>query len=173
MLPCLVLLAVAAPEPGLTLPRFALEDARGRAFTDEALRGRSAVVVVTAPTVSQGDAQQGWSRALDVLDWPADGPSYFWIEDLSQSWFKSVALGEIRAKYDPPPWFLIDATGEVRRSLGVPADATAVLVFDRHAVLRLVELAPPSPARGRAIWKQALELMGLPASVKLDAGVAR
>jgi len=174
MLVCFALLAItASPEPGLKRPRFSLEDARGRAFTSDVLEGRSAVFVVTAPTVSQGSAQEGWSRSLDPLDWPADGPFYAFLEDLSQSWFKEVALGEIRAKYDPPPWFLIDPTGDLRKALGVPPGTTMVLVFDTHAVLQLVEKAAPSPARARVIWRRALELMNLSASPKPDAGVTR
>jgi hypothetical protein len=169
MLACLALLLAATPEPGLAMPRFSLQDPRGRTVTEAAFAGRSGVLVVTTPTVDQGGAQEGWSRALDALDWPDRGPWYAFLEDLSQSWFKDLALGEIRAKYDPPPPFLIDVDGALRKALGVPASATMVLVFDPRGKLVLVERGAPTAERGRAVWRKALELMGLGA----DAGVAR
>jgi hypothetical protein len=164
-----LLVAAAAPEPGARLPPFSLLDPRGRTFTSEDWKGRSVVLVVTAPTLDQGSAQEAWSRCLDALEWPAEGPVYAWLEDFSQSWFREVALGELRAKYDPPPWFLLDPEGALRRALGVPEATTLVLVFDPRGVLVEVARGAPSPARARALRDRGLQLMGL----LPDAGAGR
>ena len=151
-----LLVAAAAPEPGLRLPAFSLQDPRGRTFTAGDWKGRSVVLVVTAPTLDQGGAQESWSACLDPLEWPADGPVYAWLEDFSQSWFKDLAMGQLKAKYDPPPWFLIDADGAVRRALGVPEGATWVLLYDAKGLLQAVERGAPTPARARALWQRSL-----------------
>jgi len=164
-----LLLLAATPEPGARFPPFTLTDPRGRTFTEEALRGRSVVLVVTAPTLDQGDAQEAWSRCLDALEWPADGPFYAFLEDFSQSWFQDLALGQLRARYDPPPWFLLDRDGSLRRALGVPEGTTLVLIYDARGLLVAVERGAPTPARARALWLRSLQLMGLGP----DAGAPR
>lgn len=165
----LALLVAAAPEPGTRLPAFSLPDPRGRTVSAADWKGKSVVLVVTAPTLDQGSAQEAWSRCLDALDWPAEGPVYAWLEDFSQSWFRELALGELRAKYDPPPWFLVDLEGALRRALEVPEGTTLVLVFDPRGVLAEVARGAPSPARARALRDRGLQLMGL----RPDAGAGR
>jgi hypothetical protein len=126
----LLSLAAGSPFPQ-TLPAFTLQDPLGKTFASAALVRRGLVVVVTAPTYSQGDAQESWDRAFDGLAWSEDGPTFAMVQDMSQSWFRKTVLGRMREKYDgkSPPWLLLDEDGSVRRAFGLEKNATVAFAF--------------------------------------------
>jgi len=146
--------------PGL--PAFSVKDCRGKVYTDFDFRARGLVLVVTAPTYAQGDAQKAWNRALDPLAWPEGGPYYAFLQDLSQSWFRGVALAEMRQRYDPPPLLLVDEDGSVRAALGFPAGATLVAAYAPGGRLVGVETNGASAVRAKNLWGLARQARPAP-----------
>jgi hypothetical protein len=154
----LVLLVVATPagaDEGLAraLPAFRLVDPLGRPFTDAELRERGAVVVVTAPTHSQGDAQYAWSAALRSLEVAADGPRLVLLEDMSQSWFRPLVLAKMRESYGPKARLvlLLDEGGLVRKALGVKEATTLALAIAPGGAIVAHETLAGTPVRAQRL----------------------
>jgi hypothetical protein len=151
-------LSASAAEPwAQTLPSFRLLDPLDRAFTHEQLAERGAVVVVTAPTHSQGDAQRGWSAALHSL--PADdkGPTLVMLQDMSQSWFRPIVISMMKSRYRPGSRvvLLLDEGGVARKALGVPEARTLALAFGPGGKLMAVETGEPSAERAKTLLDAA------------------
>lgn len=154
----LLVASVGAAEPwAQTLPTFRLLDPLDRAFTSAQLAQRGAVVVVTAPTHSQGDAQQAWSDALDTL--PADdkGPALVMLEDMSQSWFRGIVLSRMKASYQPGSrlLLLLDEGGRTRKALGVPEARTLAFAFGPGGKLMAVETGEANAERAKKLLEAA------------------
>ncbi len=146
-------LSDAPPTLAPTLPAFTLSDPLGRSFTDTQLSARGAIVVVTAPTLSQGDAQQAWSAALRTLE-PGDaGPLRVMLEDMSQSWFRPIVLGKMKESYKPtsPLILLLDEGGLVRKALGVGEVVTVALAFAPGGKLVAVETSAGTAERAKRL----------------------
>lgn len=142
-----------------TLPAFSLADPLGKTFASAALVRHGLVVVVTAPTYSQGDAQEAWDRAFDGLAWPEGGPTYAMVQDMSQSWFRKTVLGRMREKYDgkAPPWLLLDEDGSVRRAFGLEKNATVAFAFAPGGKRVLVETGAGTKERAERLVAAARE----------------
>ncbi len=142
--------AIAQPK---TLPHFVLPDPGGTQHAASTLVAKSGMVlVVTAPTYHAGDAQKGWDNVL-VATMPKGGSLVF-IEDMSVSDWKSVARADMKKDWKPgvPPLLLLDEKGYVRSELGVGADATVVLVYNKKGALVFTDRGGPSMASAKAIW---------------------
>lgn len=150
----LVALAADGPRVGQVLPEFALRDPAGVQFTHKKLASRGAVIVVTAPTLANRDAQRGWADALQKTR-PQNGPFLVFVEDMSASWFQETALERMREKYTPgqETLLLIDPEGRVRKELDVPKGETIVLAFAAGGRLAYVEEDGPSPHRAARLWQ--------------------
>lgn len=142
-----------------SLPRRSLLDPRGASHALDALTagGRGVILVVTAPTVDQERAQRGWDEAL-VAARPADAAArVVFLEDLSQSWFKSVARAAMKKDFVPDrePLLLVDEDGATREALGVGKAATVVLVFDKAGALVATHTEAPSRPVAARVWAEA------------------
>lgn len=142
----------ASPWPG-ALPRLKLADPLGTEFTDEQLTARGAVFVVTAPTLSQGDTQQGWSAAFK--DAPAGAVVF--LQDMTQSYFRPIVISRMKSAYRPGVGsvLLLDETGATRKALGVGENATVVFAFTAGGKLAAVETAGPSAERAERLLRAA------------------
>lgn len=150
--------AASAAEPlAQTLPTFRLLDPLDRVFTHEQLIVRGAVVVVTAPTHSQGDAQKAWSLALHSLPVEDKGPALVMLEDMSQSWFRPIVISTMKASYRPTSrlWLLLDEGGVTRKALGVPEARTLAFAFGPGGKVMAVETGEPTPERAKKLLEAA------------------
>jgi hypothetical protein len=134
-------------------PSLRLADPHGVEFDEGSLRSRGVVVVATTPTHAQGDAQKAWHDALAPRLEPT-GPAIVILEDMSQSWFRSVAVETMKQRHQPgsPIALLLDENGATRRTLGVSENATVVFAFGPSGHLAAVQTGAASPER-------ALELL--------------
>ena len=105
--------AAAAPKPR-RLPEFSLRDPVGRLHTRATLARAGVVLVVTAPTLSEEDAQRGWEAQLRKARPPEARPRVAFVEDLDQSWFPDTAVEAMKESYVPgqDPVLLLDKLGE-------------------------------------------------------------
>ena len=151
--------AQAAPSSGETasaeqLPEFTLDDPHGTQHASADLAKHGLVLLISAPTLDNADAQSDWADALLAERPEGTSVRFVLLQDMSVSWFEDTALERMREEDDPeaPPVLLIDVDGEVRRTLGVEEEATVVLVFDAQGKLvkRVAESA--SPERAQEIW---------------------
>lgn len=135
------------------LPAFRLLDPIGRTFTDAQLAERGAIVVVTAPTHSQGDAQQAWSDALHTLPADEKGPALVMLEDMSQSWFRPIVMARMKDSYRASSrlWLLLDEGGVTRKALGVGEAATVAFAFGPGGRLVAVEQGSASAERAKKL----------------------
>lgn len=149
--------AVAAPpaSKGRRLPDFSLPDPAGQVHTRASLARDGVVLVVTAPTLSNEDAQRGWDVQLRAARPQGSRARLAFVEDLDQSWFPDTALEAMQEDYvaGQDPVLLIDRRGALRRALGVKADETVVLVFDARGTLRGAERGDPSKEAARRVWR--------------------
>jgi hypothetical protein len=113
-----------------------------------------AVLVVTAPTHKNGDAQQGWAEHLLTLQ-PSGKAHLVFIEDFGPSWFPGIARDEIRKRDNPyaDPVMLIDEEGRVRKALGAREDETIILVYRADLGLALAIEGEPSRAAAEKAWR--------------------
>jgi hypothetical protein len=145
--------AGAAEDFAPQLPLFALEDPYdNRHERDQLLEHGGLLVVVTAPTVDHGRAQEAWNAALSATA-PANARWVF-LEDLSQSDLKRTASNRMAEEFDPDraPLLLVDTDGAVRRGMEVDAGETVVLVYDQAGNLVFAETGEASPERARRAW---------------------
>ncbi|MDP3500547.1 MAG: hypothetical protein Q8S33_09445 [Myxococcales bacterium] len=157
--------AASAAEPwAQTLPAFKLLDPLDRVFTHEPLVARGAVVVVTAPTHSQGDVQKAWSLALRSLPVEDKGPVLVMLEDMSQSWFRPIVLSRMKSSYRPTSrlWLLLDEGGVTRKALGVPEARTLAFAFGPGGKLMAVETGEPTPEGAKRLFEAARGAPGGP-----------
>lgn len=137
------------------LPDFSLKDPFGKKYTKDELIKNGLVILVTAPIFKNKGAQEGWSKYLPDEKKGAKGHLVF-LEDLSASHFKSMALHGMRKDYQPgiEPILLIDETGNVREQLGVLSEQNVVLVYNSRGQLIYQETGKPSSSGAQEIWKK-------------------
>lgn len=148
----------AAPSPWPTvLPALRLADPLGTEFTESQWSTRGAVVVVSAPNVSQGGAQQAWTAAFDGLKREGAAPMVVFLEDMSQSYFRPVVVSRMKAAYRPGSGLLVllDESGDARQALGVSENATVVFAFGPGRKLRAVETRAATAERAEALLRSA------------------
>jgi len=149
-----------APE----LPEASLEDPLGTQLSlRELARARGGLVlVVTAPTLANEDAQEGWDEHLRAARPAEDLGRLVFLQDMEPSWFEDTALERMREAYDPDdePILLIDPEGDVRAALGVEEDETVVLVYDGAGRFVRAEEGEPSRSRARRLWRALAEANG-------------
>jgi hypothetical protein len=150
----LILASVSAWAQPKALLNFTLPDPDGGMHNSKTLAKNGMVLVVTAPTLHDKGAQEGWSTCLPGA-MPKGGMLVF-IEDMSVSAWKSVARNDMRKDWKPgvPPMLLLDESGGVRKELGVAADATVVLVYDKSGSLVYSYSGGPSAAAAATIWSK-------------------
>jgi hypothetical protein len=143
-----------AAHPGRDLPEFSLKDPRGKIFTRKDILKDGAVLVVTAPILSNKSDQEDWAKHLKAAKHGNKGRLVF-LEDMSPSSFKKTALSGMRKQSEAgeEPLLLIDPEGGLRKKLGVERKDTVALAYDRKG--RLVHEERGTPSRGRAsrIWE--------------------
>ena len=139
---------------GKDLPEFSLQDPRGKVFTKKDILGDGAVLVVTAPTLSNKKDQEDWAQDLKETKKKGRGRLVF-LEDMSPSAFKGKARSEMKKRDDPgeDPLLLIDPEGELRKKLGVEEGDTVVLAYDKKGRLVHEERGKPSQKSASQIWK--------------------
>jgi len=138
------------------LPEFCLPDPTGKTHTEESVSEDGVVFVVTAPILSQSDAQEGWAKLL--MDAKAGAKAQLvMLEDMEPSNFKSTARSRMKDSFEPgkEPLVLLDESGKVRDSFKVTEELTAVLVYDRHGKLIHAESGEPSGERASVVWQKA------------------
>ena len=148
--------AAEAPWPK-ALPVLNLNDPLGNAFTQEDLGRRGAVVIATAPCLSQGDAQKAWDVALRGARPNPAGPTIVLIEDMTQSWFRPMVLDRMRDGYkkDNLVRLLLDESGAIRKALGVGENATVAFAFAPGGALVAVETSGGTVERAQVLLKAA------------------
>lgn len=148
----------AAPSPWpAALPALRLADPLGTEFTEGQWSARGAVVVVTAPNLSQGGAQQAWTAAFDEVKREGAAPMVVFVEDMSQSYFRPVVISRMKAAYRPGSGLLVllDESGDAREALGVSENATVAFAFGPGGKLRAVETGAASAERAEALLRSA------------------
>lgn len=152
----LTTIAVLADDRPRTLPALSLADPRGQQHRLEALGDRPLILVVTAPIAETEAAQRGWDEALDATRPREATARVVFLEDLSQSWFPSIARRAMRDAFDPAGTLvLVDEDGGARRSLRVEPGSTVVLVFERGGRLVARHAEAPARASAAAAWREA------------------
>jgi len=121
-----------------------LEDPSGRSHTKNDVAGKVVVAIFSIPDMSQGDTQQKWSDLLatNASTKVSDRVDLVLVEDMSQAgMFKGVARDSMKKDFTPDsrPFLILDETGDVFKSFGVPKGKTEILIYDKKGVLRDVE----------------------------------
>lgn len=138
------------------LPNFSLKDPAGKTFTrKDVLKKGGLILVVTAPILSNKEAQEGWDKNLEKVK--SSKATLVFLQDMSPSSFKGQALSSMKKEYRPgkEPILLIDEKGELRQKLGVPEKATVVLAYDKKGVLVGSETQAPNASAGERLLKSA------------------
>ncbi|MBL8920381.1 MAG: hypothetical protein JNJ54_16055 [Myxococcaceae bacterium] len=147
--------AFGEPPPSFsrTLPSFRLVDPLGRTFSDAQLTERGAIVIVTAPTLSQGDAQVAWSDALHALEPGAQGPVRVMLQDMSQSWFRPIVMSKMKEHYraNGPVVLLLDEGGVTRKAFGVGEAVTMGFAIAPGGSVVAVETQVGTPDRAKKL----------------------
>lgn len=148
--------AVLGDDRPRALPALTLADPRGTRHRLDALGDRPLILVVTAPIAEAESAQRGWDEALRAAR-PADATGrVVFLEDLSQSWFPSIARKAMEDAFDPAGTLvLVDEDGRARRALEVATESTVVLVFERGGRLAARHREAPGRASAAAAWREA------------------
>ena len=138
-----------------TVPDFSLNDPAGIHYTKNQLITKGIVILVTAPIFKNKGAQEGWSKFLPDAKGHSKGHLIF-LEDLSASSFKGMALSGMKKDYQPgiEPILLIDESGSVREKFGVEKEKNVVLVYDSKGKLVYQETGKPNAMSAGEIWKK-------------------
>ncbi len=138
-----------------TLPNFSLKDPAGKRQTKSEIAKNGLVMVVTAPILSNKDAQEGWSKFLTPAKGERKGHIVF-VEDMKPSSFKGKAMSSMKKDYKPgkDPILLVDQQGSLRKKLKVKEKKTVVLVYNKEGKLVASEEGPPSAEAATALWKK-------------------
>jgi len=149
----LFLIASATAQAQSKLPDFSLLDPQGGSHSSAELLGKGLVVLVTAPTLHEKDAQVGWIKLLIAAKGSNKG-NFVLIEDITASAFKGIARGDMKKDWKPGdiPLLLIDETGKTREAFGMAKDTTKVFVYDKGGNLIYSESSPPSAALAKSVW---------------------
>lgn len=141
------------------LPEFSLKDPRGKAFTKKDILKNGVIFVVTAPILSNKKEQENWANYLNAEKHNSKGRLIF-LQDMSPSSFKGMALKEMKKKSDPgkDPLLLIDPKGDMRKKLGVKKEDTVVFVYDKKGRRVHEERGKPSQKSASQIWKSLEKL---------------
>jgi len=91
--------SVAYAQTG-TLPSFSLPDPQGGMHSSAQLVKNGLVVVVTAPTLHDKSAQEGWSKLLTAAKGDNKG-SFIFIEDITPSLFKKTVRKDMKKSWKP------------------------------------------------------------------------
>ncbi len=136
-----------------TLPDFSLKDPAGKTFTKKDILKNGAVVVITAPILSNKSAQEGWDKVLEAVHGGHKGKLVL-VEDMTPSMFKKAALKGMRKDYRPgkEPILLIDNDGTLRKKLGVERKKTVVFAFDHNGKMMHKEAGKPNSAAAKKLW---------------------
>lgn len=136
------------------LPEFSLKDPQGKTYSREDILKNGAVFVITAPTLKNKKEQEEWAKYLKEAKHNCKGRLIF-IQDMSPSSFKGIALNEMKKKSDPDkePLLLIDPEGETRSKLGVKKDNTVVIAYNKKGNRIHEEKGKPSHRSASQIWK--------------------
>jgi hypothetical protein len=139
---------------GPILPNFSLKDPAGKVHTNSAVVKGGAVFVVTAPTLSNSSAQNGWSKYL--VKGMAKGAKLVFLEDMEPSSFKDVALHDMKKEFveNQPPLLLIDDTGKLREEMGAERNKTEIFVFNDKGALIYKDNSKPSADAAKIIWSK-------------------
>lgn len=132
------------------LPGFELKDPLGKFHKSDDLYKHGLILVVTAPTLHNSGAQNGWDKYLTGKTGKA---TLVFLEDMEPSDFKKKALKEMKKDFheDKPPLLLIDDDGRIRKKVGAERNATEVLVYDKKGGLIFREKGKPSDTAAKAI----------------------
>jgi len=142
--------ALAGTKP----PNVTLLDPDGGSHNVGGLLKNGGVLVMTAPTLHDKGAQEGWSKYLP--DAMPKGAMLIFIEDMSVSAWKGIARKDMKKDWKPgvPPMLLLDEKGNVRKTLGEARDTTGVFVYDKKGELVYTFKGGPSAAEAKTIWSQ-------------------
>ncbi len=145
--------ADATPQPTKQLPQFSLRDPHGTPYTNDELLRRGTMIIVTAPTLAEGDKQSEWEKYLGA-HWQPDGPVLVLVEDMTQSWFPETALSRMREEYRSGRGLLmlIDDQGRLRAALGTEEGETCVLAYARGGRLVHAQMLEPTAKRAAQAW---------------------
>ncbi len=135
------------------LPDFSLADPQGGVHSSAELKTKGLVLLVTAPTLHEKDAQEGWVKFLTAAK--GNSPAlWVMIEDMSASDFKGIARNDMKKDWKPgdTPLLLIDETGKTREAFGMARDSTKVFVYDKKGNLLYSEAGSPTAALAKTVW---------------------
>jgi len=151
----LFLLSPAIQAQPSTFPSFNLPDPQGGMHSSAQLLAHGVVAIVSAPTLHDKSAQQGWASALVATKGSNPG-SLILIEDMQASAFKGMAQSEMKKDWHPGvlPILLEDNTGKVHGAFGIGKDETKVFVFDKSGKMVYSTAMPPSEAAAKTVWSK-------------------
>ncbi len=138
-----------------TLPNFSLKDPAGKKQSKSEIAKNGLVIVVTAPILSNKDAQEGWAKFLPPAKGEHKGHIVF-VEDMKPSSFKGKAMSSMKKDYKPgkDPILLVDQQGSLRSKLKVKEKKTVVLVYNKDGKLVASEEGKPSAELASELWKK-------------------
>lgn len=135
------------------LPYFSLPDPQGGMHNSAQLVSNGMVIVVTAPTLHDKSAQEGWSKLLRTAK-GSNKASFVFIEDMTASAFKGIAKKDMKKDWQTGdiPILLIDNSGTTRQAFGVARNTTKVFVYDKNGKLVYSYSGSPTTAAAQTIW---------------------
>jgi hypothetical protein len=119
------------------------------------------LLMITAPNLEQYEKQKRWDKQIRKAGWPeANAPRCVVLQDLSQQeTYRERAIKMIteKAQEDKLLTFVIDNTGDLRRSFNVHENETVLLLIDKdgNVVHHEHNDVEPDPESARRVSKLA------------------
>jgi hypothetical protein len=139
------------------IPSLQMTDVKGLTHTScELYKQSGMLLMITAPNLAQYEKQKRWDKQIRKAGWPeTNAPKCVIVQDMSQQeTYREKALTMIseKAQEDPRLMFVIDNSGDLRRTFGVQENETVLLLIDKdgnvvHHELNDVEPDPDSARR--------------------------
>jgi len=155
------------------IPSMKMTDVKGQTHDScELYKKTGMLLMITAPNLKQYEKQKRWDKQIRKAGWPDTGaPSCVIVQDMSQQeTYREKALTMIneKAAEDPRLTFVIDNSGDLRRSLGVQENETVLLLIDKdgNVVHHETDDVEPDPDSARRVSKIVQAMCGVTVTKK-------
>lgn len=149
------------------IPSLKMTDIKGATHDScELYKQTGMLLMITAPNLKQYEKQKRWDKQIRKAGWPeTNAPKCVIVQDMSQQeTYREKALTMIteKAAEDPRLTFVIDNSGDLRRSLGVQENETILLLVDKdgNVVHHECDDVEPDPDSARRVSKIVQAMCG-------------
>lgn len=155
------------------IPSVKMTDVKGRTLEScDLYKQHGMLLMITAPNLQQYEKQKRWDKQIRKAGWPeTNAPACVIVQDMSQQeTYREKALNMIteKAAEDPRLTFVIDNSGELRRTFRVQENETVLLLIDTcgNVVHHEHNDIEPDPESARRVSKLVQAMCGVTVTKK-------